>query len=791
MEALLQDLRHAVRSLLRTPGFTVVAILTLAIGIGATTTVFSVVEGVLIRSLPFPNADRLVDIKQVREGGGGGTSPLASYQVWRQGSRTLDEVAAYTGDTPVLTGFGAAERIDAWSVSANFFPLLGTRAYLGRLLLPDEDQPGSEPVVVVSYQFWQSHLGGSAQAIGRTLTLDTVSYTIVGITPPDFQYPATALAWRNLGSKFSGPEGARRAHQWGCWVVARLRPSVSLAQAQAELNAISRHAWSSVPDLDRSLPKLTPLRGYLVAQVRTGILILLGAVLLVLLVACANVASLLLSRGLAREHEVAIRVALGAGRKRIASLILAESLVLSVIGGGLGVLVTVWCVPLLVAAAGPDLPRISEIGVNVPVLAFTLVATIAAGFLAGLPAAVRAGLRPPAGALKKEGAGTTAGAKSRSAAAFVIAQVAGTLLLLAGAGLLGRSFLRLIRLDPGFEPTHVVVASLQLPATRYADLDRRRAFAAEALARIAAMPGVTNAAVASGLPLDGGEVGSVSRPDRPNAKDLPWAWVAAVSPDYFRTLQIPLLRGTSHADPHGIVIDGAAARAYFPGEDPIGRTLAFHGADTRTVVGIVGDTRQESLADAPPPHIYESFDADPPQFLKALVRTAGDPSTIVIPLRNALQSLDHEVPLDQVAPLRDRVANALATERLYTLMLGIFAAAALALAAIGMYGVASYAVTRRTREIGIRRALGADRGDVLSLIVGRGMVLAALGLVPGVVAAAVGTRVLASFLFEVRPLDPTVLGSVGAVLLATAFLASYLPARRATRIDPMVALRAE
>ncbi|HET7025376.1 MAG TPA: ABC transporter permease [Gemmatimonadales bacterium] len=792
MHTLLHDLRYAVRSLLKAPGFTVTAVLTLALGIGATTTVFSVVEGVLLASLPFPHADRLVDIKQVRaNSGGGGTAPFGSYQVWQTATRSFDGIAAYSGNSAVLTGRGPAERVMTWSATSSFFKLLGTRPYFGRLLTADDDRTGSEPVAVLSHTFWMSHFGGDPHAIGRSLTLDTVSYTIVGIAPPDFQYPATAVIWSNVGAYLAGPEGARRAHQWAFWVVARLRPSISLAQAQTDLDLVSRQAWDQAPDLNGALPALSPLKGYLVGQVRSGLLILLGAVALLLLIACANVASLLLSRGIARQHEMAIRVALGAGRARVALLVLAESAVVALTGGALGVLGALWSVPALVALAGSQLPDIAHIGVNLPVLAMACGATLAAGILAGVVPAIRATHRPPGAALKAQGAGTTATMRNRSASALIVAQVALALVLLVGAGLLTRSFLRLVDLDPGFAASHVVVATLDLPTTRYANADRRRVYAAEALTSIEALPGVLDAAIASGIPLDGGAISGVSIPGRSESQDLPWAWSAAVSPNYFHTLGIPVLRGNTAGGPHTVVIDEAAARAYFPGDDPIGKEISFYGTRSAIITGVVGDTRQESLAEAPPPHIYESLDNDPPEYVKALVRTSGDPAALVRPLHDALQAIDHDAPIDRAGPLSDRIGAALATERLYTLMLGLFAAAALALAATGLYGIAAHSVAQRTREIGIRRALGAERRNVLALIIGRGLSLVMVGLTLGLAGAVVGTRVLKSFLFQVQPLDPMVIGLVGVALAATALLASYLPARRATKVDPMVALRAE
>ncbi|MGH7735036.1 MAG: ABC transporter permease, partial [Gemmatimonadales bacterium] len=383
--------------------------------------------------------------------------------MWQTATRSFDGIAAYSGNSAVLTGRGPAERVMTWSVTSSFFSLLGTRPYFGRLLNADDDRIGSEPVAVLSHAFWMSHFGGAPHAIGRTITLDTASYTIVGIAPPDFQYPASAAIWSNLGAYLAGSGGARRAHQWGFQVVARLRPSITLTQAQSDLDLVSRQAWDQAPDLNGALPALTPLKGYLVGQVRSGLLILLGAVALLLLIACANVASLLLSRGITRQHEMAIRVALGAGRARVASLVLAESAVVSLTGGALGVLGALWSVPALVALAGSQLPSIAHIGVNLPVLAMACGATLAAGILAGVIPAIRATRRPPGAALRAQGAGTTVATRNRSAGALIVAQVALALVLLVGAGLMLRTLANLRAIDVGFRTDHMMTMRTTLP----------------------------------------------------------------------------------------------------------------------------------------------------------------------------------------------------------------------------------------------------------------------------------------------------------------------------------------
>jgi putative ABC transport system permease protein len=798
MDALAQDLRYALRTLARAPGFALVAVVTLGLGIGTTTTVFSVVQGVLLRSLPFPHAERLVDIKleraEYRHPGtvGGATSPLAAYRTWRTATAAFEDMATYTGDDAVLTGMGLAERVMAWHVPYNFLPLLGAQLQLGRGFAADEDKPGSPPVVILSHAFWTLRFGGDSGVLGRTITLDTVTYTIVGVMSSRFRYPADAAVWSNLGSALSGPSGARRAHQWAFWVVGRLRPGVTPARAQDQLDAVTRPAWSEEPDIAGALPVVGTLHGYLVRDVRASLWILFGATTLVLLVACANVSGLLLARGSDREREMSVRVALGAGRGRLAQAVVTESLLLAVGGGVLGILLAIWSVPALLALGGSELPAIQGIGIDARVLAAAVALSLGAGALAGLTPALRVGLGQPAEALRGVGPGALRGWRSRPAAGLVVAQVAITIVLLAGAGLLLRSFDRTIHSNPGFEGARVVVAELHLPPYRYPTTASRGAYLSLALDRARSLPGVAAVAAASGIPLAGGEISSVSRPGIPARPDQPWAWVSAVSPDYFHILGIRLLRGRLPATAGEVVIDAAAARTYLSGRDPLGSTLSVGGYErSLSVVGIVGDTRQESLAESPPPHVYPALLPEPPAYLKILVSAAGDPGALGTALQRELQTVDANVPLDRVTPLSSLMSGSLAVQRLYTWLLGIFAAIALLLAAAGLYGLVAYSVIRRTREIGIRVALGAQRRAVVALMMGHGLILTGVGIVAGLTGSVAATRVLRRYLFEVTPTDPAVLAAVAGVLMCAAAAAAYVPSRRATRVDPMVALRTE
>ena len=797
MDSLTQDLRHALRTLTKSPAFTLVAVLTLALGIGATTTVFSVVEGVLLRSLPFPDAGRLVDIKQVQEGQRspgtvGSTSPLTAYARWSATDRVFEQAAAYSGQSAILRGLGPAERVTSWSVSAEFFPLLGAAPLLGRALRPDEDRPGSAPVAVLSHAFWVTRLGADPGVLGRTLTLDTTVYLIVGVMPASFGYPADAQVWTDLGALLAGPEGAARQRLWQFWAVARLRPGVGAADAQRQLDVIARRAWTIDPDARSFLPVVTPLREALTGRVRAPLLIVLGAVVLVLLIACTNVASLVLSRALGRAHQVAMRAALGASRRRLVQASLAEALLVAGGGGALGLLLSVWLLPALVKLAGAELPAIARVSLDGRVLAACLGASLAAGLLTGAIPAWHAARLPPAEVLKSGGHDWTTGSRGRLGGALVVGQLALTTVLVVGAGLLLRSFVHLARQAPGFEPRHLLVADVALPASGYARAGQRLAYVGRALENVAAVPGVTATAAGTGIPLSAGAINVATRSEPDGRRSSVVLVISAVSPDYFRVLGIPLERGRilQATDPQAVVIDAATAREYFPGEDPIGKPFAFWDV-TRTVVGVVGNVRQEMLPIPASMNVYEAFAGHPSGYFKILAATAGDPARSAAAVRRRLQEVDLDVPVDRVEPMTALMSDALARQRFYALLLGCFGAVALVLAAVGVYGLVSYGVSHRTREFGIRMALGADRGAVLRLVVGHTFLLAGAGLLLGVAGALVATRILRGLLYGVGPGDPSALGGAGLLLLGVAVAASWLPARRATKVDPMVALRSE
>ena len=807
LEAFGQDLRFAGRQLAKSPGFALVVVLTLALAVGATTSIFSVVHGVLLQPLPFVEPDRLMSVFPTEEGKPGSFS-APNFLDWSKASRTVSAAAAYTSASLNLSGDGGEpERLEAMQVGARFFSILGARPVAGRWFAANEDQEGAAKVAVISEELWRRRFGGDAGVIGRSINLDNEPYTVVGIVAREDQYLAGADVWIPLVF----PDWAL-ASRGGVWldVIARLKPGATLEQAQVEAKTIAARLEKQYPESNTGESmSLSPLQEEMVGDVRTPLLVLMGAVASVLLIACVNVANLLLVRATSREGEVAIRTALGAGRGRIVRQLLTESLVLAIVGGVAGVGLAVWLTRGLVALAPQETPRLEEVGVDATVLLFALGITLVTGLLFGLAPAFQASRPDLTMALKEVARSSRGHAATRARNVLVVAEIALAVVLLAGAGLLLRSFARLQDVELGFQPDKVVTFNLSLPSSQFAEGDdgaRLRSFAISLQERLRQLPGVTAAGVAAhAMPL-GDTTFSLSfdvegrSPKPPGEKDS--LRIGFVAPDFLRTLGIPVLRGrglTEHdrdGAPQVVLLNETAARRFFPGEDPLGKRILLGWSEDGVpkggeVVGIVGDFKQRALEREVEPELFLPFLQVPMENLAIVVRTTAEPAAVAGAARAAVREIDPTLPLYGLQTLDEVVAASESQPKFYLLLLGGFAAIALVLAAVGIYGVIAYAVHQRTQEIGIRMALGATRLRVLRMVVRQGLVLAVVGAVAGLAGALFATRGMQSLLYQVSATDPPVYGAVAVVLVLVAALASWLPARRAARTEPQLALRGE
>ena len=804
---LVQDLGFAVRTFRRSPVFVAGAILTLALGIGANTAVFSVVHGVLLKPLPFPEPERLVALWESNPDRDWTAADVAPANVldWREQNRVFTDVTALLTlrSQLALTGSGEPQAVDAIFVCGNFFSVLGVPPLLGRWLRPEETWDDTERVVVLSHGFWRRSFGGDPKILGRDLRINARTYRVVGVMPPGFSYPLADLdVWIPMGwSKENRTQPYfRRAHY--LFSVARLKPGVSLEQARADLRSIADRLEEQYPETNTHMGAgLTPLHEWVVGETRRPLLILLGAVGLVLLIACANVANLQLARATVRAREMALRSALGAGRGRLLRQLLTESLLLALLGGAAGVLLGAQGTRALLALAPGDIPRAAEIGLHPAVLLFSLAATVLTGLLFGLAPALRS-VGAEAGEALRESRGASGQRGNRMRGSLMVAEVALAVVLAVGAALLAQSFLRLRQVDPGFRTENVLTAGLSLPGASYPETRAVGVLAGRLLERVETLPQVRSAAVTTALPLSGlSWTSDFTVEGWPAGREGTEFHRRAVSPGYFRTLGVPLLQGRvfTAADgaeaPPVVVINESLARRYFDGEDPVGRRVRFSPDDPdgewATIVGVVGDEKLEGLAAENRVEILQPFAQAPEHQLKLAVRTDGDPATLLPALRAALKDLDRDLPFLDVAPLDDLVAQATARERFLALLMATFAGIALALAAVGVFALISYAVTQRTREIGIRMALGAAERQVLRLVIGRAMALVLVGVGLGAAGALAFSRVLQSLLFGVSAADPATFVLVAAALALLAFSSTYVPARRAAQVDPAVALRKE
>ena len=803
------DLRHAARALLRSPGFTIVAVLTLAIGIGANTAIFSVVNAVLLKPLPLPEPDRLVRVYEGSADAWMTVSP-SNFVDWQRENSVFEDMAAYAQTAAALTGIGEAQRVAGSAVTADFFAVLGTTAMLGRPISPAETVGGQDRVVVLSHDQWLRNFRANPRILDSTVQLDGRNYTVIGVMPPDFEYPAGAEFWVPLA--FSEDELATQRGAHYLEVIARLAAGVTVEQASTHMAAIARVLELRYPDTNTGYSATAVwLHEALVGNVRPALLILLGAVGFVLLIACVNVANLLLVRTTGRRRELAVRSALGAGRGRLVRHVLAESMLLALLGGAAGILLALLGLKLLLSLQVAGVPRLEGTQLDNTVLGFTVVISTLTGVVFGLLPAFKAGLTPDlTGALKAGSAAVTADrAGGRTRGALVITEMALAVLLLAGAGLLLKSFVALQQVDPGFNPRGILTFDVSLPNARYAEPQQSREFFAELKHRIGALPGAESVAGVFGLPLSGFSYSmSIEKLDGGPAYDHPGnsrsTQLRVITPDYFSTMRIRLLDGRAldETDRAGgalaVVVNESAAELMWPGDDPLGHsfelgtTFGLGGPRAGgTVVGVVSDIKHFGLGEESGPQVFVAHSQFPVDFMSVTVRTSVPPQSLVGPIREQLQEIDSQLPLDRVRTMEELLAASVAQPRFYTLLLGIFAVAALFLAAIGIYGVLAYAVRQRSNEIGIRRALGARAGDVMRMVLGRAMLLAAGGLIAGLLASLALTRILSGLLYGVSATDPWTFVGVAILLAAVALFASLVPARRAMRVDPMVALREE
>ncbi len=814
MESLLKDLRHGIRSLLKHRGFTAVAVITLGLGIGANTLMFSVVNAVLLRPLPYPNPDRLVALSQSSVEDPDLAVSYVDYLDWRAQQSVFEDMAARLPTGGVITGANEPERVIGRLVTPNFFTTLGVQPMLGRSFTEAENIPGAPPVIVISHGLWQRQFGGASDAIGKPLTYNGETWTVVGVLPASFDfYGRTNInndVFTPLG-RLSNQDFMRDRNSHAVRVTARLKPDVSIERARAELDAIAARLANEYPSSNTGIG--VTARSFLddyVGDFRYALRVIFAAVAFMLLIACANVANLMLARATSRSREIALRLALGASRWRITQQLMVESLTLAVIGGLLGLFLATWGISLLSKIDTGELSRLDEVSIDGRVFAFTFLVTLIVGSLAGLLPTLqnsRFGLNE----VFKTGDRSSASSGGRLRRSLVAAEVAVALLLLVGAGLTLRTFERLVSVEPGFNPQNVLTFRLRLPDAKYKEASQTFAFLNEAASKVSALPGVDRVALATGFPLARVTESAylIEGQPEPLPAHAPNALRQDITADYHDVLQIPLLEGRrfntqdTETSPLVVIVDREFVARNFSNQSPrevLGKRLRFTGDNEgwREIVGVVGHVKHSGLNEEDRPQIYRPLNQIPPKYWASytratdmLVKTSVDPLSLVSAIKKEIRLIDEAQPIAQVQTLDDKLSNSMAPQRLNLLLLGIFALIALSLASAGIYGVMSYAVTQRTHEIGVRMALGAQRRDVLKLIVRQGMSLLAIGIGFGLAGAFATTRLMDSLLFDVTARDPLTFVVVTAVLTIVALLACYIPARRATKVDPLVALRYE
>ncbi|HZU27064.1 MAG TPA: ABC transporter permease [Bryobacteraceae bacterium] len=810
VEHRIRDMRYGARNLARTPGFTAVALLTLALGIGATTAIFSVVNAVLLRPLPYRDAGKLVTLLH------GGTGPVASgnYLDWRDQNRSFDAMGAADAWGPNLTGIDHPEHLAALQVTQNLLPMLGIQPALGRLFRPGEDQPGNEHEVILSDRLWRRRFSADPAVLGRTILLDGAAYTIIGVMPREFRFPPF---WATRAELWAPDVLADRAQNRGgnsMRVFARLKDGVTLAEARAEMAGITARLERQYPGTNRDV-RVTPLKENVVGNIRSPLLILLASVAFVLLIACANVAHMLLARTSDREREIAVRTALGAAKSRVIGQFLTENLLLAGLGAVTGLALAAWGIKALVKLAPGELPRIQTVSIDLPVLVFLLIVTLLTTLLFGLAPAMRAAAAEVNGALKDGGRSGSEGVRRNRVRAFLVAsEFALAFMLLIGAGLMIRSFIALKAVDPGFNPHGVLSMVVSVAGSAEAQPGRRVMFYRQLLDRVRALPGVEAAGGINHLPVAGDLWGwpfIIEGRPKPRPGESPGAVYRIVMPGYFQTMRLPLRRGREITDaddsrtPGVVLINERAAATYWPGEDPLGKRISFENDKEKrpiwlTIIGVVKDARQYDWAARPDPEVYlaalqhHDFLEDPAahwSYLTLVLRTRGNPADLAAAVKRTVWSFDKNLPISEVLTMDAVVAGATAEARFEMLLLAVFAAVALLLAVVGIYGVMNYAVSRRTHEIGIRISLGASRAEVLRLVARQGMIQALAGLALGAIGALLLARLIAGILYGVRPTDPATFIVVMLVLVLAAVTAVCVPAHKASRVEPMIALRHE
>jgi len=811
MDSIIKDIRYGVRGLWKHPGFTAIVVITLALGIGASTAIFSVVDSVLLRRLPYRTAERIVAIQELDPNGKRGQSTSANFLDWRAQNTVFEQLAAIKSTTTNLALSDHAERIELAQTNANFFDVFGITPQHGRLFIPQDEQAGHEPVVVVSNALWQRRFGSDPSLIGKPITLDGRNFTVIGVAPPGFQYPGKTELWLpplRLAPELYPDQDVAQSRRMGYLaVVGLLKPGVSLQQATGEMETITARLRKQYPDTNnRRFNRVVSLHEDVVGDTNQLLWLLLGAVTFVLLIRCANVANLLLASGASRHKEMAIRAALGASRLRVVRQLFTESTILALTGGAFGLLVAFWGLAAITKLLPADFPRLNEIHLDLRVLGFTFAASMLTGILFGLAPALQVSRSDVQDAIRETGRGTSGSRRqSRFRQALIVVEVALSVVLLAGAGLLFRSFLRLQSVDTGFVSQQVLTARLTPSGTNYVNDGDYAKFYKQVIEKVSAVPGVQDVGLINTLPLYKGPTSGFRVEGRPVTTPDKWpsANYRVVSANYFRAMGIPVLQGrvyTDRDDENGqrvMIVNQKLAHEIFPGEDPVGKRITFGGTDANgqarwfEIVGVVANVRSLELREEPGAELYFSALQDFWPDMSLVVRSSVEPESLAGAVRKVVNEVDRSVPVAHVKTMDHVVSESITQPRFNLFLLALFGAVAMVLSAAGIYGVTAYTVTQRTHELGIRIALGAQVSDVLKMILSQGMAVIGVGLVVGLAAAFALMRLLRSLLFGVGENDPLTFAAITLVLVLVALLACYIPARRATKVDPLVALRAE